>query len=75
MDMREYNVNLNIDANDIIKTLGLEWNLILDEFQCTTQIIAGAYTKRKILSAISILFDPLGLIDLNTILTVAKFFG
>lgn len=69
MDIRESNVNLNIDANDIIKTLGLEWSPILDKFQFTTQIIVGAYTKRKMLSAISKLFVPLGLIDS---LTVAK---
>ncbi|XP_067216967.1 uncharacterized protein [Linepithema humile] len=32
IDLRESNSNLNIDANDIIRTLGIKWNPISDEF-------------------------------------------
>ncbi|XP_071578820.1 uncharacterized protein [Temnothorax nylanderi] len=70
IELRESSLNLNIDANDVIRTLGLEWNTALDEFQFTTPIIERASTKREILSAISKLFDPLGLI--GPVLTVAK---
>jgi len=69
-ELRECNANSNIDINDIVKTLGLEWNHTLDEFQFTIQITSNVYTKREMLSAISKLFDPLGLI--GPVLTTAK---
>ncbi|XP_011699619.1 PREDICTED: uncharacterized protein LOC105456927 [Wasmannia auropunctata] len=51
IESRESNSNLNINANDIIRTLGLEWNPSTDEFQFTAQIEMRASTKREILSA------------------------
>ncbi|XP_018405645.1 PREDICTED: uncharacterized protein LOC108781997 [Cyphomyrmex costatus] len=69
-ELREPNSSFEIDANDTIRTLGLEWNPSLDKFQFTIQAICNASTKREILSAITKLFDPLGLI--GPILTVAK---
>ncbi|RLU26233.1 hypothetical protein DMN91_000026 [Ooceraea biroi] len=68
--LRESNPTTNIDANNTISTLGLEWNLMLDVFQFKTQMVADVSTKREMLSAISKLFDPLGLI--GPVLTVAK---
>jgi len=60
----------NININDMVKTLGLEWNHTLDEFRFTIQITSNVNTKREMLSAISKLFDPLGLI--GPVLTTAK---
>jgi len=57
-----FGTNWNIDTNDTIRTLRLEWNPASDELQFMEQISASASTKREILSAISRLFDPLGLI-------------
>jgi len=34
-DLWESNLSLNIETNDIIRTLELEWNSISDEFQFT----------------------------------------
>ncbi|XP_075163827.1 uncharacterized protein LOC142236490 [Haematobia irritans] len=44
------------------KTLGIQWNAMSDEFAYNTEIspIESSVTKRKILSAVSKLFDPLG---------------
>lgn len=60
--MRETNLSLNIDSNDIVKTLGIEWNPSTDGFRFMTEMMASASTKRKVLSVISKLFDPLGLV-------------
>jgi len=49
IELRESNLNLNIEAKDIIRTLGVEWSPS-DEFQLTAQ--ACATTKCKVLSAI-----------------------
>lgn len=70
MNLRESNLNLSIDANDIIRTLGLEWNPTSDEFHFRAQMTTRVYTKREMLSTISKLFDPLGLI--GPVLTTAK---
>jgi len=69
-ELRECNANSSIDINDMVKTLGLEWNHTLDEFRFTIQITSNVHTKREMLSAISKLFDPLGLI--GPVLTTAK---
>lgn len=60
----------SIDSTETIKTLGLEWGPRDDNFQFSVQQIEAATSKRQILSAISKLFDPLGLI--GPILTSAK---
>ncbi|XP_043271223.1 uncharacterized protein [Venturia canescens] len=59
-----------IDANETIRTLGLEWDPNSDLFQFAVGKAEAAKTKRQILSAISKIFDPLGLI--GPILTAAK---
>jgi len=69
-ELRECNANSSIDSNDMVKTLGLEWNHTLDEFRFTIQTTSNVYTKREMLSAISKLYDPLGII--GPVLTTAK---
>lgn len=51
----------SINVNDTIRTLGLEWNPTADVFQFSVKQVEGANTKRQVLSAISKIFDPLGL--------------
>jgi len=70
LGMRESISQLDINASDVINTLGLTWNPIFDEFQFRIQMMCNVTTKRKMLSEISKLFDPLGLI--GPIITVAK---
>ncbi|XP_025997579.1 uncharacterized protein LOC113005885 [Solenopsis invicta] len=54
-------IAINIDA---VKTLGLNWHYRRDIFQFTIQPISDSIkTKRQVLSTISQLFDPLGLIS------------
>jgi len=70
MTHRETNSNLDLDATDVVSTLGLEWNPRSDEFCFKVSPMGSVPTKRRMLSAISKLFDPLGLIGL--VLTTAK---
>jgi len=67
--LREGASNFRVDANGVIKTLGLEWNPSNDQFQFYVQMEA-AHSKREILSVISKFFDPLGL--MGPITTTAK---
>ena len=53
---------LSINQGDSVKTLGLQWLPSNDEYQFSIEIDFGAKTKREILSAISRLFDPLGVV-------------
>lgn len=65
----------NFDSNEIVKTLGLIWNPDLDCFQFTVSpsiATSSTITKRTVLSDISKLFDPLGL--LGPIIVKAKMF-
>jgi len=70
LEIREPISRLDINVSDAINTLGLTWNPISDEFQFKIQMMSNVTTKRKMLSEISKLFDPLGLIC--PIITVAK---
>ncbi|XP_073956541.1 uncharacterized protein [Choristoneura fumiferana] len=56
----EGNVELKIDA--VMKILGLTWNRSSDEFEYAVQLpdLRFPVTKRKVISDISRLFDPLG---------------
>ncbi|XP_011858458.1 PREDICTED: uncharacterized protein LOC105556013 [Vollenhovia emeryi] len=69
-EQREDPSKRSIDANDTIKTLGLEWNPKNDMFCFSVKRTESATTKRQVLSTISKIFDPLGLI--GPILTAAK---
>lgn len=68
--LREDISNLSIDSNDTIKTLGIKWRSKDDQFQFFVHGMEAAKTKCEILSAISKLFDPLGLI--GPVITTAK---
>jgi len=47
----------------VVRTLGLEWEPTSDTFQFRMQVTGHAKSKREILSAISKLFDPLGIVS------------
>ncbi|XP_063831745.1 uncharacterized protein LOC135080954 [Ostrinia nubilalis] len=57
------------EGTELKKVLGLKWNKLTDEFEYTVQLseLNLPVTKRKILSDISRLFDPLGWIAPSTI--------
>ncbi|XP_029155926.1 uncharacterized protein LOC114928760, partial [Nylanderia fulva] len=60
-DEKSSSVKITVDT---IKTLGLNWNPERDIFHFSSQLINNSIkTKREVLSAISKLFDPLGLIS------------
>ncbi|KAL0860136.1 hypothetical protein ABMA27_010443 [Loxostege sticticalis] len=52
----------NLKTDEIVKLLGLTWNRRTDEFQYTVTLPpqTGPVTKRKVLSDIARLYDPLG---------------
>ena len=56
------NEALQIKIDDVSKILGLTWNSRDDCFQYSLELkpVAGPVTKRKIISDIARLFDPLG---------------
>ncbi|XP_055623373.1 uncharacterized protein LOC129766803 [Toxorhynchites rutilus septentrionalis] len=67
--------HLQLDSsNSVIKTLGLVWELSTDTFQFSTPKWASAtfITKRSVLSDVSRLFDPLGLV--GPVIVQAKIF-
>ncbi|XP_034935131.1 uncharacterized protein [Chelonus insularis] len=54
---------LTIDGEESLKTLGLLWNSAKDIFQYKTNLPKGSVTtKREVLSKISQIFDPLGIV-------------
>jgi hypothetical protein len=54
-------VDLNLDGLQIEYQLGLEWDLATDTFGIRTRRLPSVTTRRQLLSAISLVFDPLGL--------------
>ncbi|XP_055644163.1 uncharacterized protein LOC129780182 [Toxorhynchites rutilus septentrionalis] len=54
--------NLSFDSDETIKTLGINWEPSTDQFRFNISRKEGPITKRKILSEIAQLYDPLGLI-------------
>ncbi|XP_063994282.1 uncharacterized protein LOC135171584 [Diachasmimorpha longicaudata] len=60
----EINQHLQLDGDKPLKTLGISWNSENDSINYTAKHIkiTGAITKRKILSEIAAIFDPLGLL-------------
>jgi len=61
---------VDLKLNDTIRTLGLVWDPNTDMFVFTVKFHKEVYSKRELLSEISKLFDPLGL--LGPIITLAK---
>ncbi|XP_070527735.1 uncharacterized protein [Cardiocondyla obscurior] len=64
LDIEAVHMNLILDNDRSLKTLGVTWNTRDDKICYTTHImeISGAVTKRKVLSEIARIFDPIGLI-------------
>ncbi|XP_045447930.1 uncharacterized protein LOC123656267 isoform X1 [Melitaea cinxia] len=71
---RRYFEHININKDNMIKTLGLKYNILTDSFvfSCPAQDLKLLKTKREILSFIGKIYDPLGLI--GPIIVTAKLF-
>jgi len=55
--------HLVLNKHEVLRTLGLLWNSRQDYLQYEIKLMASqAVTKRQVLSLISRIFDPLGLI-------------
>ncbi|XP_058827247.1 uncharacterized protein LOC131687209 [Topomyia yanbarensis] len=56
---------LHFESDQRVKTLGVAWKPVPDEFCIDVQLVDhdGHWTKRKIFSAIAKLYDPLGLVS------------
>ncbi|GFR21522.1 pro-Pol polyprotein [Trichonephila clavata] len=61
-DMRLSNTSLNIENNDTVKTLGIQWHPASDAFyfKITPLSFEGPLTKRTYLSSIAKTFDSFG---------------
>lgn len=70
----KYFEKIDINKNRIIKTLGLKYNIMPDQFIFTDPMsnLKDLNTQRKVLSYIGKMFDPLGLT--GPIIFVAKLF-
>ncbi|XP_026326215.1 uncharacterized protein LOC113234908 [Hyposmocoma kahamanoa] len=70
----DVNQNLELKTDDVIKILGLKWNREADEFRFTVDLppLQAPVTKRKMISDIVRLYDPLGWIA--PAITTAKVF-
>ncbi|XP_064647116.1 uncharacterized protein LOC135499969 [Lineus longissimus] len=55
-------VNLNFDESPVNRTLGMEWEVRRDVFKFSVTLAEKPATKRGVLSTLSSLFDPMGLI-------------
>ncbi|XP_018305594.1 uncharacterized protein, partial [Mycetomoellerius zeteki] len=69
-DDEENPETVRLKLNDTIRTLGLIWEPNTDDFIFTVDFHKQIHTKRELLSEISKLFDPLGL--LGPVITLAK---
>lgn len=72
---REVKVPIELNANDPIKALGIDWNTATDSFGFKSTLDPNdnkPFTKRSALSTVSKLFDPIGLIA--PIIVIAKIF-
>lgn len=59
---REFESFLNINLDNMVKTLGIDWQPTTDEFRIKVQQSSSelVYTKRTLLAEAARLFDPLG---------------
>ena len=55
-------VTFNKDGENIQRTLGTHWNITDDNFFFSSKIINSSPTKCRVLSAVSTIFDPTGLL-------------
>ncbi|XP_055701637.1 uncharacterized protein LOC129800919 [Phlebotomus papatasi] len=67
LEDRETQSVMDFNSEGGIKTLGLQWHPSTDIFTFSTAFKDGAITKRAVLSNMSRIFDPLGLISPVTI--------
>ncbi|XP_058817389.1 uncharacterized protein LOC131680696 [Topomyia yanbarensis] len=72
--LRDTRTEFGIGINDPIKTLGLQWHPVPDHFGFNVPVFGSTepITKRLILSEMSRLFDPLGLV--GAVIVSAKIF-
>ncbi|XP_037816112.1 uncharacterized protein LOC119606616 [Lucilia sericata] len=67
------NAVIQIEDDESIKTLGLQWDPVLDQFKFNINFsLNGELTKRRALSEVAKIFDPLGW--LSPVTVVAKLF-
>lgn len=73
-DQREVQCPLELNVNETIKKLGIQWNAATDVFGFVSSLADAKepHTKRNTLSTIAKLFDPVGLVAL--VIVVAKIF-
>ncbi|XP_073955673.1 uncharacterized protein [Choristoneura fumiferana] len=73
-EKQRYFEEIDLNKDNIIKTLGLKYNILTDTLMFTSPNadFKGLRTKREILSFIGKMFDPLGLI--GPIIVTAKLF-
>lgn len=56
-------INVSLDKSQCSKTLGLVWNTDTDTFLVKVDVKSKAATRRGILSMISQIYDPLGMVQ------------
>ena len=62
MSVSQSTVTFDKDGGNIQRTLGIHWNITDDTFFFSSKIIDSPPTKRGALSAVSTIFDPIGLL-------------
>ena len=55
-------INIDFSAPVNERSLGVNWNVNGDSFFYSTQVLLEIYTRRKVLSVIASVFDPMGLV-------------
>ncbi|XP_075162974.1 uncharacterized protein LOC142235597 [Haematobia irritans] len=73
-EYRDSSVTLDFDKDNIVKTLGVQWNTCEDFFSFSVNIRTGdVISKRSILSESARLYDPLGWLTPSTLLAKSLF--
>ncbi|XP_075157829.1 uncharacterized protein LOC142231095 [Haematobia irritans] len=73
-EFRETSVTLNFDQDNVVKTLGVQWNIRTDTFSfrvCLND--PHPVSKRSILSDTARLYDPLGWLTPSTVIAKSLF--
>ncbi|XP_075157733.1 uncharacterized protein LOC142231000 [Haematobia irritans] len=71
---RESSVTLNFDRDNVVRTLGIEWNTNSDTFSFKVNLDENPIiSKRKILSESARLYDPLGWLTPTTVVAKSLF--
>lgn len=73
-EYREKSITLNFDRDNVVKTLGIQWNTTGDSFSFKVSIdVARCISKRTILSETARLYDPLGWLTPCTVVAKSLF--